>query len=310
MPTRIHCFAFFLFLMTDLICAGCQKEGFGIIVNSSLEEEELFFDSNCLTFPGLGIHQSMDIYKDDVFFVAASNNNLVCDIYNLHTSHLVRQVSLPFGEYSLPHANVSCFGKLFYSENSIAPVLYISSWNNGRQAFVFDFPNAGDKSQASLVQVIDPGRVSEEIIGGGYLDWVIDGDGGYLYSIAYHIKGSSQISEGNFTHIAKFQLPDLSKRIVDFTDADVIDSFTVPVMTIFQDKCFHDNYIYVVSGHSGLGKEFPPRLYAINTLSKEMNEALIPLVGEPEGFCWYQGRKWLNMYNSAIVYNLDLLINN
>lgn len=258
---------------------------------------------------GLQMHQSMAFYGNKAAFVTPVGNNLVCDIYQISTQEFEARVFLPFNGYSIPHANVSCFGKDLFSGYSILPLLYVSSWNNQRQAFVYDITTNNGVNDSSLIQVIDPNCVSEDIVGGGYLDWVVDSEGGYLYSIAYHLKGTSSVSEGNYTHVTKFLLPPVTQQLVKLSDDDVLDNFALPVMTVFQDKGYADGHIYVVAGIPDESGQYPPRLYDINLDNKSLQEYTIPLYGEPEGFCIYEGSKWLNMYGSSIVYNLDNLMN-
>lgn len=262
--------------------------------------------------PGLKPHQSMAFYDEKGLFIMPSNNNLICDIYDLNSKKQLSSLLLPTENYSIPHANTSCFGPVLFSENSVFPTLYVSSWNNGRQAFVYDISSNGSTYLCSLLQVIDPSKVSEEIIGGGYLDWIVDADidtdTDYLYSLAYHIKGSSSISEGNYIHVTKFRLPSLIGNKVLLTDADVEDSFTVPVMTVFQDKCVSQGHLYVVAGAPDENNLYPPRLFDIDVKNRIVNERKLPLNGEPEGLCFYSGHKWLNMYGHNIVYNIDYLL--
>lgn len=266
--------------------------------------------SNLRTFvlPDLVMHQSMAFNEEIGFFVTPIGEELICDIFNLSTCEQITRISLDYSDYQIPHANTSCFGKSHYSDVSIAPPLYISSWNNQRQAFVYDIINQQGRYGSSLIQVIDPRGVSEDIIGGGFLDWVVDVDGGYLYSIAYHLKGTFEIVENNYTHITKFKLPALNRITVQLTDADVEDYFTVPVMTVFQDKDFLREHIYVIAGMPDAYGFYPPRFFDINIEKKELKEYRIPLDGEPEGFCIYKGQKWMNMYDSQIIYNLNDLI--
>ena len=258
--------------------------------------------------PGLVMHQSMAFAEGKALFVTPIEGKLVCHIYNLYNKNQVAELFLPFDSYSVPHANASCLGNSFHSEDAISHFLYVSSWDSGRQAFVYSITEKDEVYQASLIQVIDPSGVSESIIGGGYLDWVVDDNSGYLYSISYHIKGSSTIAEGNYTHVTKFILPDYAHGIVNLVDTDVVDYFSIPVMTVFQDKCFHDGHIFVVAGMPDKAGLYPPRFYDIDTKEKTLKEYLIPLSGEPEGFCYYQGSLWINMYGSETVYNLDKLL--
>ena len=293
----------FLSYMAILLIFDCCSSGFEPIDTDKRGESWSF------QLPGLIMHQSMAFKDGKALFVTPIEGKLTCHVYDLHNRIQQAEVILPYEGYSIPHANVSCFGKNYYSDEDVFPTLYVSSWNNGRQAFVYNLDEDNNNIyKASLVQVIDPSRVSESIIGGGYLDWVVDAKGGYLYSISYHLKDSSTIIEGNYTHVTKFILPSYNYGIVHLTDADVVDYYSLPVMTVFQDKCYHDGHIYVVAGMPDKTDLYPPRLFDIDLDKKTLKEDLIPLYGEPEGLCYYQGSLWINMYGSETVYNLDKLL--
>lgn len=302
-----HFSVILFFIIVVNVCCSCQALSLDISAQEMIDISQEYSIANVdsLVFADLGKKQSMVFYKGNALFLVGSSFS----IYSFESGNRIVSFDLPYGEYQPPHANVTNIGNIMYSEYSIFPVIYVSSWNNGRQAFVYDITQINGRYQSNLVQVIDPSKVNNEIIGDGYLDWVIDNEGSYLYSLAYHVKGTSQLSEGNYTHVVKFKLPALDSELIVLNDNDVLDHFMVPVMTVFQDKCIFENHIFVVAGHSGLGENFPPRLYDIDTNSKEMTETILPLWGEPEGFCIYEGCKWMNLYGSNIVYNLTNLFN-
>lgn len=295
-------------LAIGLFFTGCQGDNvFEIIENVVDNREDAIV--NELSFPSLRLHQSMAFYGDYAVFVTPVIRDLKCDIYGIQTGVLITSLTLPYGEYAIPHANASCFGDVFYTSDSCLPVLYVSSWNNGRQAFVYDISIVENHYVASLIQVIEPIHLDKDIVGEGYLDWVVDSEGGYLYTLAYHLKGTSMKEEGNYTHVTKYGLPALKEPVVFMEDTDIVDSFIVPVMTVFQDKTYYKGHIYVGAGMPSEDNLYPPRLFDIDVKIKSLKEYSIPLIGEPEGLCVYHGTKWLNMYNSSIVYNLDKLLN-
>lgn len=286
-----------IFLLYYLMLVGCGKADYNGNENNG-----------AIDFYGLQVHQSMVLYDRKAFFVTPIDDKLICDIYYIPTRSRLAEISMPYAGYPLPHANVSCIGNVFYSSQSVLPLLYVSSWNNQRQAFVYDIFSFNGKFGSNLIQIIDPSCVSKDIIGGGYLDWVVDPDGGYLYSLAYHLANTSNVSEGNFTHVTKFVLPSLSQKIVVLQDNDVLEHFTLPVMLFFQDKCYEDGHIYVAAGMPDELGQFPPCVYDIDLQNRYLKEHAIPLMGEPEGLCIYDGTKWLNMCGSSLLYNIDRLV--
>lgn len=285
--------------------ASCEK----ITSKENLETADvLIADNDIIEFKGLGVRQSMSFYDKRAVFAVVSDGVLCCDVYNLHTFRRMGEFDLPTDGYLTPHANVLCFGEEYYSSSSSFPAMYVSSWNNGKQAFVYDIAEEHGEFNGSLVQIIDPSSLSVDIIGSGYLDWVVDGEKGFLYSISYHKQGTSKIIENNFTHVAKYRLPSLQVKYVELKDDDVIESFIVPVMTVFQDKFYYQDHIYVVAGIPDEQNLYPPRVYDLDLETNQLSMKLIPLLGEPEGFCYYEGQMWLNMYGSSVVYNLSKLI--
>lgn len=300
------------FLLLYPCIAWCQKD---ISVDNDIsgfsdisELSDISESSEDLVFPSLKKNQSMAFYGDYAVFVTPVGRTLTCNLSSIESGKQLASTTLPYDGYRIPHANAACFGSCFFSNTSVLPVLYVSSWNNGRQVFVYDISKVEEEYSASLIQVIDPQKLNEDIVGMGYMDWVVDSEGGYLFSIAYHLKGTSQQAEGNYTHITKYRLPSITDRVVFLEDTEIIDSFQVPVMTVFQDKAYYKNHIYVVAGMPSKNDLYPPRFFDIDLDSKKMIEYLIPLTGEPEGFCVYDGIKWLNMYGSTTVYNLDKML--
>lgn len=286
---------------------GCQQT---LSIDNSISVlDEDFLDEDLL-FPSLKTHQSMAFYGDYAVFVTPEGRTLKCDLFSIKSGSQVASITLPYAEYKIPHANVACFGRFFYANNSILPVLYVSSWNQGRQAFVYDISKAGDDYSASLVQIIDPRNLNGDIVGEGYMDWVVDAEGDCLYSISYHLKGTSTQADGNYTHVTKYKLPGFMDKVIYLEDTEILDSFQVPVMTVFQDKAYYNNHIYIVAGMPSEKEMYPPRLFDIDLDNKTLVECLLPVIGEPEGFCVYSGIKWLNMFGSTTVYNLDNLLHN
>lgn len=284
----------------------------GCSINGILDEPQLdssdFSTMPSLAFSDLRPSQSMFFNEDRVYFVITRGDELSCDAYDMLTRKLVFSISLPYNGYRMPHANVSCLGRASLSDDSICPVLYISAWDNMRQAFVYDLSFSKGKHNAALVQIIDPGSVSPDILGSGYLDWVVDRDNGYLYSIAYEKKGSTVEADGNCTHVTQFKLPSLKDSYVNLNDADVVDHYSLPIMPYFQDKSISGGHLFIGAGISDKNGNYPPKLYDIDIRNKTFKEYSIPLLGEPEGLCICSGVLWLNFLGSSTIVNLNKLL--
>lgn len=294
-------------LFIIILISSCQGIELDIVIDDC-DGQYIIANEKIVDLPELEPRQSMAFYGGKGLFLIPSSNALLCDIYDLTNKKKEESLSLSVGNYPVPHANVACFGNQLLTDNSVFPLLYVSAWNEGREAFVFDISRFADSYVGKLIQVIDSSEINRNIIGDGCLDWVVDDEGGFLYTIAYHINPSTLI-EGNYSHIAKFILPSLEKEKVILQDMDVIEYFIVPVMNVSQDKFFHDNHIYVAAGYPYEGYSFEPKYYDINVFTRELHEYKIPLGGEPQGFCYYEGKKWINMYGAKRIINLNKSFN-
>lgn len=301
MGNRFICCSFIITLL-------CSCHGVELANDIVADYQWTIANEKIVELPELEPRQAMAFYGGKGLFLIPSGNTLLCDIYNLSNRKKEETLELSVDNYPAPHANVACFGNVLLTDNSVFPLLYISAWNEGREAFVFDISKSQDSYVGKLVQVIDSSEIDRDIIGQGCLDWVVDGEGGFIYSIAYH-KNPSTLIDGNYTHITKFNLPSLHKERIVLEDTDVVDSFRVPVMNTSQDKFYNNGHIYVAAGYPYEGYSFEPKLFDINVLTKEFHEYSIPLDGEPQGFCYYEGQKWINMYGSKRIINLNKSFN-
>lgn len=294
----------YAFLLCSVLSCQASEEMIQLSVESIQKGGLTYID-----FPNCKAHQSMAVYGESVFFITPRNGILTCNLYNARNSSYSGNVELPFdrNNNALPHANVSCFGKLFYSESSLFPCLYVSQWNDKRLAFVYDFKNNGSSIVPTLVQVIDPSHLDKAVLGYGNLDWVIDDSGDYLYTVAYKRFNSALESKDNAINIVKFPLPDpRENNYVFLENNEILDAFEVPIMNATQDKCFINGYLYVASGYSDPNFFFPNNMFRIDVIRKELRKSPIILRGEPEGLSCYDGRLVMNLDNdSGRVYFVD-----
>lgn len=247
------------------------------------------------------IPQSFAIYKDYIVGAYYSGDKAYARLFNITNGNLLAQFELPTGAFYRPHCNVCCFGNEIANVNSIAPLLYISQWDDtgDRGVLVYDIIYNENQYSISLVQTIKPIGISDEIIGAGSIDYVVDTDNDKLYSIAYYKKNGALIpqEDGNKEMICVFDLPKLS----DGTDIilesdDVIDNYEFEPFNYSQDKCYNNGCIFVSSGGDG----YPDwtKIRVINLKEKSI-ASIIPLNyygGEPEGLDVYKGDLVINGY--------------
>lgn len=298
MRKRVPLFYVILFLTCAILSCGS-----GETVAEEDNDIEKYID-----FPNYKPHQSMAVYGDEVFFITPRNGVLMCDIYNAKTTSYLGKLELPYGSHVIPHANVSCFGKKLYdTEKSIYPCLYVSQWDGNRLAFVYDFNQKETSVVSSLIQIIDPSHLNGNVVGHGNLDWVVDEMGEYLYSVAYKLKDSAFTKVDNAIHITKFPVPDIHDGDYIFLeDADIIDAFTLPIINANQDKCFYNGYLYIASGYTDPEFFVHNKLFRVDVLKKVVESSSILLTGEPEGVSCYNSRLMMNMDDdSGRVYYLE-----
>ena len=264
----------------------------------------------------VGLEQAMGIYGDYLFVFSYATSTATAYLYKFSTMQLLATLNLPISTYKRPHCNAVSFGRVFNSENSIVPLMYVSQWDfdSQRGCLVYDITLNDDTYNASLVQAILPTNVDTSIRGAGNLDWAVD-PFGYIYSIGYYIGNSDSPHTvvGNKTMITKYKLPVIAdgSEIV-FGDADVLDHFDVPIYTYRQDIITNNGNILMLAGvHSAVEANVPCRLVVIDPTAK-MVVSLVSLDEfneEPEGIGIKDGRLLIGFRNDAKLYRFDFMGN-
>ncbi len=174
-----------------------------------------------------------------------------------------------------------------------AQTVWSTEWD-GTQALAALDVTAGSSTAGfsfAVKQKITPTPSAK--VGLGYRDWCIDFEGGYLWSVAYS-KADTYIDDGsNEMVIAKFALPTGSD--VTLTDADVLESFTLPVIEVRQGIMFHKNHIYVAHGAKNVSKN-TMGVTDISLLSKsvvsevDVMSAVSSSIDEIQNVFWYNSQ--------------------
>lgn len=245
------------------------------------------------TLPDATVHQSMAIYGD---YCLLAHSNGTAQLYNIKTNTRIGSVSIPAASgFNTPHANVAQFGVEFASGNSAMPLLYLSQWDGQHGFIAYNLTSSGTMS---LVQTIKP-NVSAEVFGEGQTDWVIDTDGGWLYSLAYKQANEGYLvteENGGRTMVCKFKLPKIADgSAIVLTDADVVDHYELPPINVRQDACYVNGHILLVAG-GGSSSAYQTswnKLYSIDLLGKCIS-SIVDIYGylqvEPEGLSIYDGK--------------------
>lgn len=222
------------------------------------------------------------------------SDRLVVDVVDYINDECVESLVLPHEPFSLPHANVCCLGRHKYSVDSIVPQLYVSQWSykSEKGVMVYDLYWNHAKVCARLIQVIIP-KVSTEYIGFGSIDWVVDVDRDELFSFAYKKEGASTIETDNEEIVTVYNLPAVGEQfIVELSDKDVVRTCRFPTFNYSQDKCYHNNRIFIVSGGDSLSYAHMNKLRVLNVLTGQLEiEQSIFSTGmglrEPERLCFH-----------------------
>lgn len=272
--------------------------------------EHVIIDSNKFARKAIpiasSVGQSFAAYGDYLITCNYSDSTVTAKVMSLSNGTLLATLNLPYGSLHRPHCNVCCFGNEFGSENSIAPLLYVSQWDYEYQrgVLVYDFKLIDGVYSVELVQTIVPNNIGTQYLGAGCVDWVVDTDNSMLYALAYYVAGSSTIVEGNKEMICKFALPKLVDGAnIELTETDILDNWEMEMFNFSQDKCYNSGKIFVLSGYD----TYPQwtKIRVIDLLRKEI-VSVIPLAqygGEPEGMDVVQGFLTYG-YSGSNIYRL------
>ena len=240
-------------------------------------------------------HQSFAFSDNFAFFLRHEENQLVADIVDIENDYLISSLRLPHDNYQLPHANVCCFGSKIYSNVSIAPLLYVSQWSyySERGIIVYDFYLDEGVINVRPVQFILP-IIPADIIGAGDIDWVVDPENEKLYAFAYKLAGPSTIEVDNEEIITLFNLPSIEEgEKVNLSCSDIIQAWHFPTFNYSQDKCYHNNKIYILSGGYENRYSHMNKIRVFNTLTGKLDidKSIISTgmgLSEPEGISFYK----------------------
>lgn len=224
--------------------------------------------------PFSGSSQGMDIFEDKVLFQAGVYGDLI-HVLDLETSSLKGTIGFiaPFNESSHMN-NINCGEK--YCDSDYYPLLYVSQTFNSHSCFVLRLSNILNSYE--LIQTIQyVGNLHH--LDGDY-DWFIDLKNRYIYTYGIH---NGNIEE---REILKFPLPGLDQPIAALGDEDVLDSFLLSDMSIYQGSRIIDGLLFAPVG-SGDDK-YPGYLKIFDLASKSLIENVPLNCGEPESIGPYK----------------------
>lgn len=218
--------------------------------------------------------QGMDIYNDEVMFQAGLPGNIIY-ILDLNSQACLGTIifEAPSGEPSHMN-NINCGDK--YLNTDKWPLLYLSQTMNSHACFVIRLSN--DAQSYEVVQTIKYVGNSHHI--NSLYDWFIDAKRGFIYTYGYY-NGIREERE-----ILKFPLPSYKSGDIVFTDDDVIDSFVLKDMSIYQGTKIIDGLLFAPSGNGTV--DYPGYLKIVDLKNKELKMNIRITCGEPESIGRYK----------------------
>ena len=218
--------------------------------------------------------QGMDIYQDEVMFQAGLGGNIIY-VLDLNSQTCLGTIifEAPNGEPSHMN-NINCGDK--YLSTDRWPLLYLSQTTNSHACFVLRLSN--NASSYEIVQTIKYGGEKHHI--NSLYDWFIDTKNGYIYTYGYY---NGII---NKREILKFPLPPHNVGDVIFTDDDVIDSFVLSDMSIYQGTKIINGFLYAPVGYGN--NDYPGYLKIVDLKEKKLKMSIAITCGEPESIGKYK----------------------
>lgn len=218
--------------------------------------------------------QGMDIYEDKVMFQAGLPGNLIYILdLDSHTCLGTISFEAPFGERSHMN-NINCGGK--YINTDRWPLLYVSQTTSSHSCFVLHLSD--DAFDYELVQTIK--YIGTQHHANSNYDWFVDINKGYIYTYG---KRNGVLED---REIVKFPLPSNDVFEVVLTDEDVLDSFMLEKMSIYQGSKIINGFLFAPVGYGNW--EYPGYLKVIDLDNQKLVESISIKCGEPESIGKYK----------------------
>ena len=282
MKTVYRILVSFLIIASLASCGKEQLPSIDSLIQDATETPEIqrFVPQKLFPLSSLGIgpysknSQGMDIYDNRLLFQAGLYKNTIY-VLNLNTQEFLGSInfSVPQGESSHMN-NINCGEKL--NRTDVYPLLYVSQTSDSHSCFVIRLSD--DISSYDLIQTIK--YIGTKHHTNSNYDWFIDLRNHFVYTYGKH-DGILEDRE-----IVKFRLPSVESKEVFFTDHDVIDSFILKNMSIYQGSRIIDGLLYAPVGYGNYS--FPGYLKIINLDKKTVVMDISITCGEPESIGQYK----------------------
>ena len=226
--------------------------------------------------------QGMAIWGDYAYLMSHGGR---CRVYNLKTQKVEREFMLASAD-TTNHVNNACFGKERVNDSDM-PVIYISECHGRFRCFV---ENIG-RSKSSLVQTIELRKENGKPK--GVLDWVVDTEHGFIYTLTRDAKDLKDKGIARNT-ISKYRLPKLNegKKVV-IQIKDSLESFDVIFPNVIQGAKIRNGLLYIATGYqetASARKDAKRAIQVIDLRNKKLLKSIdltCVTMNEPEDIDFY-----------------------
>jgi len=243
--------------------------------------------------------QGMAIWEHKAYLMSHEGR---CRVYNLKTQKVEREFMLASAD-TTNHVNNACFGKERVNDSDM-PVIYISECHGRFRCFV---ENIG-RSKSSLVQTIELRKENGKPK--GVLDWIVDVEERYIYTIWRDAKDLKDKGIARNT-ISKYRLPKLNegKKVV-IQIKDSLESYDVFFPNVLQGAKIRNGKLYITTGYqeTNSARKDAKRAIQVVDLKKKKLIKTIDLtyitMNEPEDIDFYEDKCLLYCGQNGGIYEV------
>lgn len=183
------------------------------------------------------------------------------------------------------HSNNLIVSSEKYSDSDTLPLIYFSQSTGDHKCYVVRIANTFDSY--TIIQTITYSGTHHQ--NASHVDWYL-GDDGYLYT--FGVQTGGQTYTGPF-EMLKFALPSTSNSIVQLTDSDIVDTYSlVNVFKVWQGERVINGKLFLPYGFGGTYQAtYPSGLVVYDLNDKRVVSRITDFIyGEPESVSVYGGK--------------------
>lgn len=258
---------------------SCENLGGEMVESVICEVNPRFSVEHLFSLSDFGIDtygsssQGMDIYNDKFMFQAGLPGGII-HVLDLENISCIGSVAFNAPNNEPSHLNnINCGEK--FNNTDLFPLLYVSQTSDSHFCYVIRILD--DVSSYEVIQVVSYKGNKHHV--GSNFDWFIDLKRHYICTYG---KRNGMLEE---REIVLFPIPSIYEKEIVFSDDDVVDSFVLQKMSIYQGSRIIDGQLYAPVGYGN--DEYPGELKIISLDDKVIMEAIMLNCGEPESIGQY-----------------------